>query len=230
MYKFNLKSRFSMKGGETMKIIGLVLVMLFAMGGACMAAEATLDVYDGWNLIGVPLVPFNPDPYEVFSGRTVDYSLYRTDAEGNSFTLGIDDFGSILLGDGYYYYNSDGAGSINYQGVEDAVPGIDGPTDMWISLPGVKEDPNVNAGGWHMISCPFQHDVSVDQIYFTDGTELKSWNDASGAGWVEFIMWYYNDGLAPFNNEGWGDDDMMRAGRGYFFRTGKDDLAMILKN
>ena len=213
-----------------MKIFGLVLAMLFVVGGACVAEEASLDLYDGWNLISAPLVPFNPDPYSVFDGRSVDYALSRVDPDGNTFVLGIDDFGSILLGDCYWLMNYDGEGQLHYQGVADAVPGIDGPTDMWISLPGAKEDPNIDDGSWHMIGCPFQHDVPIDNIYFTDGTQLLSWGDASGEGWVDFQMWYYNGDTLSFNNGGWGDDDQMRQGRGYQFRTYKDDIAMILKN
>lgn len=243
MFRSFLKSRLTKKGGETMKTLSLILGLVFLIGGAAMAETVVYDTYAGWNLISFPCVPFNPEPSAVLGNYEMMFSgiLQRHDAatqaavQYDSFAVPPTEFGNVLLGEGYWLYYPEG-GTVTYEGVADGVPGINGPTDMWISLPG-NADPNVE-GGWHMIGHPFNHDTPIDPnfdwtgsgVFFTDGTELKTWSEAVTANWV-YDSAYYTD--AQTGNQYtagffFNDDDHLRANVGYYVFTKKDNLAMII--
>lgn len=217
-----------------MKTLGLVLALVVVAGGACVADTASFDVLAKWNCISAPLVPFNPDPLSVFSGINVVGTLSRYDAPSQSGVI-YDDlepevFGNILLGDGYWLL-SDGTYTVSYDGVPDGVPdGSGNMTDMWISLPGNQLDP-ADAGGWHLIGQPFDHDTNVvANLYLTDGTTLKTWEEAVDAGWCGNTLFAFD----PTTQSGLGvsydiaDDDHLRANQGYWFYTQKDNLALII--
>jgi hypothetical protein len=217
-----------------MKTLGLVLALVLVVGGACVADTVTLDLFAQWNFISAPLVPFNPDPLSVFSGLTVSGYLNRWDAPTQSMATydEIDPaaFGNVLLGDGYQLYQ-DAAGSFTYAGVPDGVPdGGGNMTDMWISLPGYQLD-GVDEGGWHLIGQPFNHDTSgVENLFLTDGTTLKTWEQAVDANWCDDGMQYW-DGASQsmlLMSFGLADDDHIRAGKAYWFHTKKDNLALII--
>lgn len=223
-----------------MKTLGLVLALTLVVGGASVAAPATFDVFTSWNLISCPLVPFNPDPMDVFTGINVVNTLSRFDAPTQTGIL-YDDldpaaFGNVLLGDGYWLL-SDGNYTVSYAGVPDGVPDAsDNMTDMWISLPGGQLD-GIDAGGWHIIGHPFNHPTVVDSgswtgdnIFLTDGTTLKTWGEAVAAGWCEGVM----TGMDATTQTGFtvgydlADTDTLEAGKGYWFLTYKDNLALII--
>jgi len=217
-----------------MKTLGLVLAMVVVMGGACVADTATYDVLADWNCISAPLVPFNPDPMAVFTGINVVNTLSRYDAPTQTGIL-YDDldpaaFGNILLGDGYWLL-SDGTYTVSYDGVPDGVPdGSGNMTDMWVSLPGAQLDPD-DAGGWHLIGQPFNHDTNVmANLSLTDGTTLKSWEDAVAAGWCEGVMTAFDASIQTGTTVGFdlADDDHLRPAKGYWFLTFKDNLALII--
>ncbi|MCX8053141.1 MAG: hypothetical protein N3B12_04985 [Armatimonadetes bacterium] len=222
-----------------MKTFGLVLALLVMGSAVCMAASVTIDLYTPWNYIACPLVPFDPNPESVFAGVDVYYNLFRYDAATGSefFYDGVGPFGNILLGEGYYLLNVGNVPSISYSGVPDGVPDSSGNmTDMWISLPGVQGDEG--GGGWHLIGHPFNHDTptngpggSGDNIWFTDGTTLKTWDEAVIAGWVSETMMYF-DGVSQtsltMTYQGWGNDDTLRAKYAYWVETKKDNLALII--
>lgn len=241
MFKSYAISR-TMKGGETMKTLGLVLALTVLVAGASVAATATYDVYVGWNLVAAPLVPFNPDPNSVFAGLAdgIDGLLARYDPSGGIVTYDSLDpsvFGNVLLGDGFWLMVYSGTQTVSYDGVPDGVPdGAGNKTDMWISLPGNQND-GQDAGGWHLIGHPFNHDSPVDsgsgtgdRLFFTDGTTLKNWSEACAANWVDFKLSGYDPagGIFDVQYDGLGADDTLRAGRGYWLLTYKDNLAMII--
>ena len=231
-----------------MKTLGLVLALLVVGSGACVATSVTIDLYSPansqLNYICAPLVPFNPNPMVVFAGADPEYNLYRWDAPTQNpfyFEQG-GEFGNILLGDGYYLSNGGSAASISYDGVPDGVPDSGGiMTDMWISLPGKQTDAFVDppdGGGKHLIGQPFDHDTPTngpgatgDNIWFTDGTTLKTWEEAYNADWVQSAMEYWD---APTQNpmtmtyQGWGNDDTLRAKTAYWLFTKKDNIALII--
>jgi hypothetical protein len=235
------------KGGEKMRTLSLVLALVVVGSLACVADQVTVDLYSAaspWNYFACPLVPFDPNPYSVLSGIDIDYNLFRYDAPTGSTLYFEPDgaFGNILLGEGYYLNNASGATSFTYNGVPDGVPDGSGTmTDMWISLPGVQGDAGVNppnGGGWHLIGHPFNHDTPTngpqgtgDNIWFTDGTTLKTWDEAVAAGWVGDSMQYFDNATGnsmQMTYQGWGDDDTLRAKTAYWLRTYKDNLALII--
>lgn len=242
-----------------MKTLGLVLAMLLVISASALADTATLDVYQGWNYIGCPLVPMNlsndpevdpendfTEPYFAFDEVAFDLEtgkLLRFDAvnAANLVYLGDEAFGKLLLGDGYMLNCSiPGKTTITYTGVPNGVPDAGGnKTDMWISLPGKQGDSNVPyGGGWHLISTPYADDVpayTFDQfeniiwnINFTDGTQVLDWMAAADAGWVADTMYGLTGGvqnLCTYNSE---TEYIMKAGKGYFLETKKDNIAMII--
>lgn len=239
MFKSYTISRI-VKGGETMKTLVLVLALMVVVVGACVADTVTYDVYGGWNLISCPLVPFNPDPAAVFAAapQGIDGLLSRTDPSSGGITYDALDptgFGNCLLGDGYWLQCFSGPTTLSYTGVPDGVPdGSGAMTDMWISLPG---NSNTNSGGWHQIGHPFNHATPVDDgsgtganVLFTDGTTLKTWSEAAAAAWVNDNMSGANASSGGFTVQfdGLGDDDHLRAGKGYWIYTYKPNLAMII--
>jgi len=239
MFKLNSISK-SAKGGEMMKTLGLVLALVFVVGGACFAATASYDVYRGWNMISTPLVPFNSDPADVFKAapQGIDGLLSRWDPTYGGIYYDSSDpgtFGGTLLGDGYWLYCYSGPKTITITGVPDGVPdGSGAMTDMWISLPGNSV---ANTGAWHLIGQPFAHDTPVDDgtgtganIMFTDGTTLKTWAQAAAARWVDdnFTGWDAATGGKAIQFDGNGDDDHLRAGHGYWVHTYVPNLAMII--
>jgi len=222
-----------------MRTFGLVLAMLVLCAGASMAVNVSYDIYGGWNLITAPLVPFNPDPLSVFAGAPdgIDGVLTRVDPTNGNITYdGFDPagFGNVLLGDGYWLFQS-GGGTISYDGVPDGVPdGSGNMTDMWISLPGNQADAGAeppSGGGWHLIGQPFNHDTNaVGNLYFTDGSSMKTWEDAVAASWVDAAFIGANASTGGFNVQfdGFGDDDHLRATHGYWIRTYKDNIALVI--
>ncbi|NLN76902.1 MAG: hypothetical protein GX139_11430 [Armatimonadetes bacterium] len=220
-----------------MRTLLLVLAMTVVVAGASVAATATIDIYEGWNLIAAPLVPFDADPLSVFAGAAegIDGLLSRMDPLWGGVAYDSFDpefFGNILLGDGYWLLAYTDGQTLTYDGVENGVPdGTGAKTDMWISLPGAGSE-----GGWHFIGNPFAQDVAVDSgagvgdnIFFTDGTDLKNWNDAVAADWVDSTMY----GEASYGGfgvtyDGFGEDDSLRAGKAYQFLTFVPNIAMIV--
>jgi hypothetical protein len=241
MFKSNKISQIS-KGGEMMKTLVLVLALMMVVAGASVAATATIDLYSfagGANLVACPLVPFNPDPAVAF-GSLGDLSgmLARFDATTGSDMVydaqwGPDTtFGNLLLGDGFWLTAGDT--TVTYTGVANGVPDATGAkTDMWISLPGNQYD-GLDAGGVHLIGNPYASYVDKSLISFTDGTTLKSWNDAAypseGDAWVTDSIGGFDGatGNSVTISLGFGDREDMEPARGYFVTTLKDNLAMII--
>jgi len=228
-----------------MKTLVLVLAMVAVLGGMVVADTATYDVYNDWNCISAPLVPYDPDPVSVFSGVTINGKLSRFDAtvqSGVSY-LRADpaSFGNVLLGDGYWLQTNVGEGNsltISFQGIADGVPDSSGNlTDMWISLPGDQYDEADN-GGWHLIGQPFNHDTATsinaaqgDHIFLTDGTYLKTWKQAVTDNWCGNAFIAFDASAQSGYNVGYlrtASDDTLHAGYGYWFQTKKDNLALII--
>lgn len=227
------------KGGETMKKLGLALAVLALCSGVASADTASYDVYAGWNLVAAPLVPITSDPLSVFSSVNIVGTLSKYDAptQGGVTYDDLDPamFGNVLLGEGYWLL-CDANNTISYQGVADGVPDANlVKTDMWVSLPGNTLD-GVDEGGWHLIGHTFNHDTPVtvtnpgDNIFITDGTQMLTWQQAADLGWCEAVMTGY-DGIGQGGfavGYDLADDDSLRAGKGYWFLTKKDNLAMII--
>lgn len=227
-----------------MRTLVLVLGLLIVACGASMGDSVTVDTYAGWNLVAAPLVPINPAPESVYSQFDLMFTtaLLRFDGPTQSqipydpWATPPTVFGNVLLGDGYWVGDPD-AHKIIYDGVPDGVPdGSGNKTDMWISLPGEQADGQDN-GGWHLIGQPFNHDTAIDfgnlngeNIKFTDGTTMKTWDEAVQANWVADSALFFDGVSQSQKSTGYffNEDDHFRAGHGYWVQTKKDNLAMII--
>lgn len=231
-----------------MRIIGLVLALVLISCVSFAATEqATISVYDEYNWVGPPIVPLNPAAPSVFGTSTINpgvkAALSRYDApSGNEIVWDPFDTSTqfnILLGEGYFLdmttvslanvpYN------VTYTGIPDGVPdGTGKMTDMWISLPG--QDDGVDAGGYHWISCPFNHSVKFSKtgtdganILITDGSTVKTLKQATD--WIIAPFQYYDGSSRNWYYSGYfyDDDDSLRPGVGYVVQTLKDNLALII--
>lgn len=241
-----------------MRVLVLTVALVVAMSAASFAEIASYDIYEGWQMISCPLVPLNSDPYAVFAGAPggIDFLLSGWDPStgGKPFEGDPVAFGGILLGDGFWLYVDTGmGGTISYDGVANGVSDLAGTkTDMWISLPGNQNDaftepspvgdPNAQGGGWHMIGLPYNNTVCVnkvtggaesyvgDRILFTDGTTSKTWDEAVQASWVDYKMSGFDTANSAFDiqYDGGGFSTNLDPGKGYWFQTYKDNLAMII--
>jgi hypothetical protein len=248
---FTRKSKLNiLKGGEKMRTLGLVLAMIVVVTGAAIAETATMDVYTGWNLIGPPCVPLDSNPVSVFSngnpsGVDIEYTdvLTRLDAPSQGYIdyLFFDpaSFGGVLLGEGYFL-NASVDTQVQFDGLTDGVPSAGIMTDMWISLPGNQMD-GQDAGGWHIISNPFNHGIPFNEVYFgydganikvTDGVEMKTLLDAATAGWIDEPFSYLNGASQGYESAGYlsgvYESDELEPGKGYFVKTNRDNLALII--
>lgn len=228
------------KGGETMRTFGFVVALVALTCVASFAATATLDVYSGWQTIGVPLVPLDPQPNHVLNlldwdGDTPSLNRYNGTAVppgyetyNYDYATGYDAaFGGLLLGEGYYLFSSSGA-SMTVTGLENGVPATPGgaKTDMWISLP---------KAGWNLVANPYAQELAIDQdtgvpFSFTDGTVVKSWPEAVNAGWVGEVGQRVDpaSGLWIMAGINYYEEWSWKQSTGYFLNTGVDNLALII--
>lgn len=238
-----------MKGGETMKILGLVLALSLVMAGACVADTVTMNIYTGWNIYALPIAPYDGSPSNIFGNVFAQYTApagavncLSTMDLGNGFPYDPGypaGFGSILLGQGYWL-RPKAATSISFTGFPDGLNtgGADPTlteTDMWISLPG-----NGGSGGaWHMIGQPFNHDTKVTDldgtdpvIQFTNGTDVKSWPQAVAANWVYNTAYgadpAFGGQFRVSYEPSLSETDTFMAKHGYQIRTKLPNLAMII--
>lgn len=182
------------KGGEMMKTLICALCLLMIAGGA-FAATGTIQLYQDWNWFALPIVPLDPSPANLLQvgGVTLplDGNLEGLDpiTQGGTGYYDWDPsiFGNLLLGEGYSLNCQGYSATIQYEGLANGVPGTDGvKTDMWISLPGYDSDGNgvCDSGGWHWIGNPYAQNCPAANIMFTDGSAMKTWQEAFDLGWV----------------------------------------------
>jgi len=237
-----------------MKTLVLVLALMVVATGACVAETVTFDLYQGWTLLAVPQVPFNPGVTDVFKTPTgaaiPTLDCLATFVNGSDFPYNSDmkDYWTgLLLGQGYWIWveqstipeGSDRV-TVQYDGVANGVPDSTGAkTDMWISLPGVDLDGDTvnDSGSWHMIGNPFNQFVDLTApgaITFTNGTTTKTWAEACAPGpdkWVDEYMGGFVGSDLPSSYLGWdaGYIPYLLPAAGYWIFTYQPNLAMIVK-
>lgn len=233
-----------------MKIIGLALGITILLAGMAVAEPVSFDVYQGWTMLAVPQVPFEPAVPDVFGSiPTVD--MLSTFVGGSDFPYNDDTkdfFGGMMLGQGYWLWLDAESATVSYEGVADGVPDMAGDppapvegtkTDMWISLPGSDQSGGGfnDTGGWHMIGNPYNHNVDFGadgvNVKFTDGTTVKTWAEASAqpGAWVDPIMTGFLGGSdLPSSYLGFDEGYVpyMIPTAGYWIYTYQPNLAMII--
>lgn len=194
------------------------------------------------NLISIPNVAYGPAPWQVFAAtlpaledtQTVSGSLikWRTTAPqvfDDSYyayrdqgTEGVR-FGPIYSGQGYWI-RSVLSGEICYS----ARTGSIETTDRFIRLPyGIDSNDD---GGFTLIGLPFQDKQLLANLSITDGNHVVSMADAIAMNWVDNTLWWWdsaNQQQKTVKISG-GDDTYLWPWRGYWIRTFRDKLALII--
>lgn len=237
MFKSNTTSGIE-RGGDIMKKgIILTIVALFALGAAAVATPVSTTIYSRpagfYNFVAPPVVPFDPVPENVFKksgGAPIDLSggkLFRWDASGQGYVIYDpdfpEDFGGILLGDGYWLKADEATNFIwQYDGAPDGLPDSgNNMTDMWISLP---------IAGFTMFGHPFNHSVPIANCLVTDGTQTVSFATAATIGWIDGFVWGWDaagQGFIQVLPEDFDYPDL-EPFHGYQIQSYVDNLALII--
>lgn len=221
------------KGGDMMKrVLMLTIITLFVIGiGAVNAETVSTTLYPGLNLIGPPVVPFDPDPMSVFknnTGANLDLSnLVRYDSVLKGY-IGYDelfpeDYGNVLLGEGAWLTQGTTV-TWQYDGAPNGLKDSNNvKTDMWISLP---------KAGLSLIGTPFNNSVLLADVQVTNGTQTISWDQAVNLQWVDSTIVGYNAVLRGYYDVG--TDDILfdivtlDPFHGYWVKSFQDNLALII--
>lgn len=201
------------------------MVLGIAVSASAAPVTSTITLGKGWNMIGLPTVPLDPAPEQVFADlagtQDIEGAIVRWDpiARSNVPYSTLDPgFGNVLIGDGYWVLKTtDGTLNNNYQGVD-----VSG--DHWISLP---------RKGWTLMGYPNNTPASVDfaNLLVTNGIETKTIDDAINAGWVSNYAFTWDNGvrsLLSVGSDGLTDLASLEKGKGYWFQSLVDNLALIV--
>jgi len=176
-------------------------------------------VRKGYNLIGVPCAPADYSPGSVFAGIDIAGKLFAWDGSNWLAYDPMDEsqFG-ILRGEGYALESLDNA-SVAYYGFND-----EGAADMRITLPKT---------GWNLISQPFSLPSRYADMQLTDGVQLLSVPEAQKADWVMPLLFTWDNAKQRLahvwmKQNGKGQTEWVLPWQGYWVRTHRDDLALII--
>lgn len=169
---------------------------------------------EGWNLISIPLAPYDPAVDAVLDGCIAAGS----DPVNNLF--------SYTPGAGYSIYPGD-------------FTGMSAGAGYWLHLAApadedvVGEEPSdpeaVALGeGWNLIGNPQDGDVVWADCQVDDGTGAVSLQDAISAGWLDAVAYYYDGAYFTLRADGSGDDDSLRPWRGYWVLSHRPDLTLLV--
>lgn len=206
----------------------VVLLLVFVFAGMALASVTTHTYVapPGWSLMCLKGIPLDPDPVSVFgSVEVIDSRLSKWNAalQGAEMYDAFDPelFGNVLLTDGYWLKNTTYSDeTVSFSGLDD-----NDTMDIWISLP---------RKGWTMIGYPFSYPFLWSNAKVTDGNTTKSLRDASqwGANWMCSVGYGWDEVHQGAFDVGVGDDfpleDSLRPWHGYWIRSNKDKLALIL--
>ena len=82
---------------------------------------------------------------------------------------------------------------------------------------------------WNLFGHGFKQPVALADCTLNDGVEVKSWDDAVAAGWVDPTVYFYEGGRYRFvRSDGTGDDDHLRAWHGYWVLVHSWTLALTV--
>lgn len=207
-------------------LIGLVLAAVIALPSAAALTTITSPpgtVQPGWNMIGLPGIPVNPDPASVLAGYPLDQRLQRWEASVQGLNIydewSPEAFGNMLLTDGYWLV-SDTAGEISYTGLND-----NDAMDVWISLP---------KAGWTLIGNPFSYDFDWSTAKVVDGNVTVSVADAAYTNnWLMSTGFYWDSATQGLCEFGLPDDYLesnMPAWHGFWVISNVDKLALIFES
>jgi len=210
-----------MKPRIALSILVLAVVVLGCPATAAVTNH-TGNVYTGWNLIAMPVVPLDPDPVVVFDGIPIDMALSRFDSATQSNSTWDEfneEFGGILIGEGYWL-SATAPDQYSFSGLND----VD-EMDVWISLPNAP---------WSLIGNPYSYAYPWEDIKVTDGNVTVSMYDAVYVlNWVDAWGTYYDattqsNETVSFPDEFPTSEDLL-PGHGFWIQTKVSKLALIFE-
>ncbi|MEI6913768.1 MAG: hypothetical protein WCL39_01405 [Armatimonadota bacterium] len=215
-----------MKNRTGFALLAATVVLGTALSASAAPVTSTITLGKGWNMITLPTVPLNPDPLSVLNDLNnldgIDGNVARWDPITRSMSSYSElggDFGNMLIGDGYWVLKTSvGTLNNNYQGVD-----VSG--DHWISLP---------RKGWTLMGYPNNTpaNIPVGNCSVTNGIETKTFDDAVVAGWIADKLQTWDNNTRSMSSVGtdpdFSDDTEIRKGKGYWFQSLIDNLALII--
>jgi len=191
----------------------------------------------GWNLFALSKKPANPDPAVVFStfesseGQTGEYGIdgvmYRWDNQVGGICVydmlsepgGC--FGNLETGYGYWVITEEQnyGKTITYDIATDENPKIIGPL----------------RAGWAILGNPFETPINVDnidvnKIFFTRGTEEKTWSQAFTDGWIDGVAFVWDPiagGLVDVgSSDAWTSSQTIGPNQGFWINFFQDNISV----
>jgi peptidoglycan/xylan/chitin deacetylase (PgdA/CDA1 family) len=182
----------------------------------------------GWNLISIPTEIANPTPAVVFRNQEIDTNLVRYDREASTWkfydALNPPEFGLINPDEGYYLRVTD-ATTLKCMGEQPSA-------DRHIKL----KQPSQTPGQWNIIGYPFNTAQEWSNCSFfnpaAEEPKTRTYAEASAAGWIDPIMWWWESSGQSFRTTGVPDDfpstTQAEPWYGYWLRTYVDGMEMIV--
>lgn len=167
----------------------------------------------GWNLMSVPIAPADGDPEVVLAGlaggNILANNLFLYEP-GVGYLMYPGQFAQMEQGRGYWL-------KLMQPGVT-GYGGNSGPAEVPVPL----------SEGWTLIGTPRTWPVPLSSCRVKHGAGYPvSWATATGAGWVDPVLYYYDGGYKVLRASG-GDDDRFRPWRGYWVRSYLAGLTLLV--
>jgi hypothetical protein len=168
----------------------------------------------GWNLLSLPVWPRDPQADDtldelVWAGMTLEGNLVRHASNG-AFETYPDDFEVLEPGRGYWLY-------------------LDSPVQEVISGQRVVGDATIPLNNtWTVVGYPYLEPQSWANCRVRDGETEMSMADAVATGLLQRAAYYYEEGFKLLALGAPAHDTSLRPWRGYYVRTYKPGLELII--
>lgn len=165
----------------------------------------------GWNLVSVPLSPLDPGAGAVLddllaAGNALEGALFRWEGVYEVYPA---DFTRVEPGRGFWLRLTRPASEILT-----GAP-LGGP----VGIP-LQE-------GWTLVGLPKPAPVALADCLVSDGAGTLPLPDAGAAGWLQPVLYYFDGTYRRVAPSG-GDDDRLRPWRGYWLRTNRAGLSLVV--
>jgi len=176
-------------------------------------AVETTTLPAGWSLISIPLAPLDTAASAVLdgciaAGNALEGNLYRYGSAGyDGYPAGMT---HLQPGCGYWLRLDIGC-------AEDAV-GQTAGSDVDIAL----------ADGWSLIGHPHTAPQALADCTVDDGVGLLGFDDAVAAGWLDGVLYRYEDGYETVRTDGTGAAEDLDPWKGYWVLANRPGLQLIV--
>lgn len=165
----------------------------------------------GWNMMAIPATPTDPEASSVLAdlaglGNTIDNNLFRYTG---SYEIYPSDFQNMETGTGYWLYLTIG-GQTSFYGT---------PATSEVHIPLLS--------GWTLLGHPLPTGTPLAEVSVTDGVTTKSMDQAVADGWVEYPLYYYEEGVYK-TLEPDGDSETLTPWRAYWMLANTSGLELVV--